>query len=282
LKKLSFIYLPILFFIYIAIDTFLKLNHSSLCESTGCALADNLIWIDGIYLNYMGMFTAFVLAVLGLLSYKEKVSKKLFYMILFAALSFETLLLGYQYFVSPEMCKFCMGVYGFLFTITILSTPPRYLVMIIPAIIAVITALSFLNLPKSEAFVVKNGNYLIQSPTCPHCKKVKEYMHKENISFEKIDIEGVEAQNFARFMNFNTIPILLIKNGKKVQIINGDKDIIKFFENKFGEDDSQVVIEESVSISATSESTDLFKAAKEEEGCGFATLEKVESDCSKK
>ncbi len=228
------------------------------------------------------MFTALVLVILGWLSYRGAVSRKLFYMVLFAALFFETLLLGYQYFVSPEMCKFCMGVYGLLFTITILSTPPRYLLMIIPAIIAVITALSFLNLPKSEAFVIKNGNYLIQSPSCPHCKKVKEYMSKENISFEKIDIESVEAQNFATFMNFNTIPILLIKDGKNVQIINGDEDIVDFFKNKFGNDDAEIVIEESVSITATSESTDLFQAAKDEEGCGFASLKKVESDCSKK
>jgi glutaredoxin len=281
LKKLSFIYLPILFFIYIAVETFLKLNHSSLCESTGCELAGTLIWFEAIYLNYMGMATAFILIVLGWLSYRETISRKLFYMVLFSALFFETVLLGYQYFVSPEMCKFCMGIYGFLFTITVLSTPRRYLLMIIPAIVSVLIALSFLNLPKSKAFVVKDGNYLIQSVTCPHCKKVKEYMGKENISFKKINIESVEAQNFATFMNFKTIPILLIKDGKNVQIINGDKDIIEFFDKKFGEESAVVVVEESVSITATSESTDLFQAAKDEEGCGFASLEKVESDCSK-
>jgi hypothetical protein len=82
-------------------------------------------------------------------------------------------------------------------------------------------------------------------------------------------------------MNFNTIPILLIKDGKNVQIINGDKDIIEFFDNKFGNEEEVIVVEESVSITATSESSDLFQAAKEEEGCGFASLEKVESDCSK-
>jgi glutaredoxin len=253
-----------------------------MCASTGCELAGTLIWFEAIYLNYMGMATALALILLGWLSYNEMVSRKLFYMVLLSALFFETVLLGYQYFVSPEMCKFCMGVYGFLFTMTLLSAPKRYLLMIIPAIIAVVTALSFLNLAKSEAFVVKDGNYLIQSVSCPHCKKVKEYMGKEGISFEKIDIEQIEAQNFAKFMNFKTIPILLIKDGKSVQIINGDKDIIAFFENKFGNENGEIVVEESVSITATSESSELFQAAKDEEGCGFASLEKVESDCSKK
>lgn len=282
MKKFSFIYLPILFFVYIGVETFLKLNHSSLCESTGCKLAGNLIWFEPIYLNFMGLATAFTLVVLGWLSHKEKISKKLFYMVLFSALLFETILLGYQFFVSPEMCKFCMGIYGFLFFITILSAPPRYLMMVIPAIVSVLVALSFLNMPKPKSFMVKDGTYLIQSPTCPHCKKVKTYMHDESIAFDKIDIKSIEAQNFARFMNFNTIPILLIKNGKNVQIINGDQDIIEFFKNKFEGTNSPIVMEESVSISASSESTDLFKAAKEEEGCGFASIEKVESDCSKK
>ncbi len=281
MKKLSFIYLPVLFFIYIAVETFLKLNHSTLCASSGCKLADNLIWFEGIYLNYMGLATAFVLIVLGWLSYKGAVGRKLFYMVLFAALFFETVLLGYQFFASPEMCKFCMGIYGFLFLMTVLSAPPRYLLMIIPAIISLLIALSFLNIPKSKAFMIGDGNYLIQSASCAHCKKVKEYMNAENLSFKKIDIERVEAQNFATFMNFKSIPILLVKNGKNVQIVNGDKDIIEFFDNKFGKEEAVIVVEESVSINATSSSTELFQAVEDDEGCGFATLEKVESDCSK-
>jgi len=281
MKKLSFIYLPILFFIYIAVETFLKLNNSTLCESSGCKLADNLIWFESIYLNYMGLLTAIALIVLGWLSYKGAVSKKLFYMVLFAALFFETVLLGYQFFASPEMCKFCMGIYGFLFLMTVLSAPLRYLLMVIPAIISMIVALSFLNIPKSKAFMVNDGNYLIQSSSCAHCKKVKEYMKSESIAFEKIDIESVEAQNFATFMNFKTIPILLIKDGNSIQIVNGDKDIIEFFDNKFGNENAAIVIEESVSINATGDSSELFQAVEDDAGCGFASLEKVESDCSK-
>ena len=82
-------------------------------------------------------------------------------------------------------------------------------------------------------------------------------------------------------MNFKTIPILLIKDGKNVQIVNGDKDIIKFFDNKFGKEEAVIMMEESVSINATGDSSELFQAVEDDEGCGFATLEKVESDCSK-
>lgn len=280
MKKISFIYLPILFFIYIAVETLLKLNHSTLCESSGCQLAGSLLWFDSIYLNFMGLANAFVLLVLGWFSYKKVLSKKFFYLVLFASLLFETILIGYQYFVSPEMCKFCLGVYGFLVLMMLLSAR-KYFLMVLPVIISVITALAVLSIPKSEAFVVKDGNYLIQSISCKHCKKVKEYMNSESISFKKIDIESVEAQNFATFMNFKTIPILLIKDGNNVQIVNGDKDIIDFFDSKFGKEDEVIEIEESVSINTTGDSSELFQAVEDDAGCGFASLEKVESDCSK-
>ena len=128
--------------------------------------------------------------------------------------------------------------------------------------------------------MVKDGTYLIQSPSCPHCKKVKAYLHDEKIAFEKIDIKNIEAQNYLTFMNFDTIPVLVIKDGSNVKIVNGDKEIIEFYNNK-AEKEEPIEIEESVTITTTGGDAGLFNAVEEDKGCGFATLEKVESDCSK-
>lgn len=285
MKKLSFIYLPILFFIYIAIETILKLNHSTLCESAGCALADNLLWFDSIYLNFMGLADALIILALGWLSYKRIVSEKLFYLVLFASLAFETILIGYQYFVSPEMCKFCMGVYAFL-VVMMIASARKYFLMVIPVIASIVIALSLLTIPKSEAFVVKNGNYLIQSPSCTHCKKVKDYLNKEGIAFTKLNIDDIEAKNFATFLNFKTIPILIVKEGKSIQIINGDNNIINSFTKKEIVEEivmeEAVEIEESVAVESSSNGL-LYEDEDADEGCGFASLDKVEeeSDCSK-
>ena len=280
MKKLSFVYLPLLFFIYVTTEAVLKSFHSTLCESTGCLLADSLLRFDSIYLNFIGVADALVVLVLGWLSFNKKISEKLFFMVLVASLLFETIMLGYQYFVSPEMCKFCMGVYTFLVIITLLSTK-KYSLMVIPAVVSVIISLSFLALPKSQAFVISDGNYLIQSVTCPHCKKVKKYLKENNIEFTKLSIDDIEARNFATFLNFKTIPILLIKDGKSVQIINGDKNIINFFDNK----SQNISVEESVEIDA-GDTTDnssalLYQDDKADEGCGFISLDKLESNCSK-
>jgi glutaredoxin len=285
MKKVSFIYLPLLFFIYVTAEAVLKLFHSSLCESTGCLLADSLLKFDSIYLNFIGVADALIILLLGILSFNKKVSEKLFFLVLVISLLFETIMLGYQYFASPQMCKFCMGVYTFLFVISLLSLR-KYFLMVVPAVIALITALSFLAIPKSQAFVVSNGNYLIQSPTCPHCKKVKGYLKEQHIDFTKINIADIEARNFATFLNFKTIPILLIKDGKNIQIINGDKNIIDYFENK----KKDITMEDSIEVedSATvedgsSDNSSLLSGGDEEgdEGCGFVSLTKLESNCSK-
>ncbi len=273
MKKLGFIVAPFLFLLYIAGETYLKLNHSSLCHSTGCELAGALLKFDSLYLNYFGMFAAFILLILGFLSYKKIIPEILFFIVLIASLLFESIMLGYQYFASPEMCKFCMGIYAFL-VITLLLSSRKYFLMTIPAVASVLMALSFLAIPNASSFVSKDGTYLLQSDTCPHCKKVKSYMKKNNIEFTKIDINKIEAQHFATFLNFKTIPILIVKEGKNIKIINGDKNIIESYETIT--ETGEIVIEESVSIDTS------FNVV-EEEGCGFANLNTMatekESDC---
>ncbi|HHB95204.1 MAG TPA: hypothetical protein ENK88_08665 [Campylobacterales bacterium] len=284
MKKISFIYLPLLFTIYVTTEAILKLFHSTLCESTGCLLADSLLRFDSIYLNFIGVADALVILLIGILTFNKKVSEKLFFIVVVSSLLFETIMLGYQYFASPQMCKFCMGVYTFLVLITLLSSR-KYFIMVVPAVIALITALSFLAIPKSQAFVVSNGNYLIQSSTCPHCKKVKAYLKEQHIDFTKLDIDDIEARNFATFLNFKTIPILLVKDGKNVQIINGDKNIIEYFENKnetINMEDS-VQVEDSATVEDdSSDNSQLINGDEEDdEGCGFVSLTKLESNCSK-
>jgi len=277
LKKLSFIFLPILFFLYVSGETYLKLNHSSLCASTGCKLADSLLLFDSIYLNYIGMLAGLGILIAGILAYKKVIHTNLFYIVVGSSLLFETIMLGYQYFASPEMCKFCMGVYTFLIVIMITASFRHFIVAMMGAV-SVFMALSFLAIPQSKPYVLEDGNYLLQSATCPHCKKVKEYMKENYIEFKKIDIEKIEAQHFATFLNFKTIPILVTKKGSHINIINGDKDIIESYKSSEKSDtESGVTIEESVSIDST------FNVVAEE-GCGFAnlnTLTEKESDCTK-
>jgi len=275
MKILGFILLPILFFAYNLGETILKLNHSSFCESTGCAFAANLLRFDSLYLNYVGVLVGAFIMILGWLSYKNESYKKFFYLIVFTSLVFETIMLGYQYFAAPMMCKFCMGIWGFLFAIMIAASG-RYALMAVPALIAPLVALSFLAIPKTQAYLVSDGRYLIQSPTCPHCKKVKAYFKEHDIAFTKLDINDPEAKNFATYLNYGSIPIMIEKKGNHIEMIHGDESILESFEN---EETSPK--EEQKPEAASEENNDTFSidALPHDEGCGFFDINKIEDSC---
>ncbi len=274
MRFFGFVILPLLFFIYNASETYLKLNHSSLCESTGCKLADGLLRFDSIYLNYIGVMTALMLLVLGFLTYKNKMDKKLFYTLLFVSILFETIMLSFQFYGSPQMCKFCMGVYGFLIAIA-LFTMGRYFALIVPAVVALVMAMSFLKIPNQAPQLQADGTYLIQSPTCPHCKKVKKYLKEHEIEFKKIAISKPQSQNFITFMGYHTIPMLLVKKGNEVQIINGDEAIIEYYENSNSSKEESATSDESAQEPIDVDS--LYGNVGGDDGCGFLPMEKEES-----
>jgi len=255
MKFLSYVLLPFLFLSYLITDTYLKLNHSALCHSKGCELAASLIKIDSLTLNYIGIASALLLLFLGVMAYKELISKKVFIVYLLSCILFETIMLGYQFYASPVMCKFCMGVYGFLL-LTLLFSSWRYIFALLPLIIAPFIALSFIAIPKHISFVTKDGNYLIQSPTCPHCKLVKDYLHQKKIPFTKLNASDIEDRDFIRFLGYKTIPLLIVKKGSSVKIINGDEDIVEYFEKKLNKNIS----------TTTSQSIDLLNQTKGD-GC---------------
>jgi len=275
LQKIGFLILPILFFIYNATETYLKLNHSSVCESKGCKLADLLLRYDSIYLNYAGTIGAFLIMLLGFIAYKRESFRKYFYFVVFIALLFETIMLSYQYYASPQMCKFCMGIYTFLVLILLFSAK-RYFLVAIPAVLALLIAMSSLKIANTAPKVVADGVYLIQSPTCPHCKKVKKYLKEHSIEFNKIDIKEASAQNFITFLGYHTIPMLIVKNNSTVKIVNGDEDIISFYENKKVISKSEETTQDD---SAVKQSVDLFGNIGGDDGCGFLPIDKKESSC---
>ena len=272
MQKIAYLILPIFFFLYNLVETLLKLNHSSFCESAGCNFAANLLRFDALYLNFIGVAVSALIMIVGWMVIKEKIDKKFFLLLVFISLLFETVMLSYQYFASPMMCKFCMGIYGFLVAM-MLTASKRYFFMVLPAVFAIITAFSFLAIPKTTAFTTTDGTYLIQSPTCPHCKKVKKYFKEHDIAFTKLDINSPEAKNFATYLNFGTIPIMIVKKGHHVEIINGDEAILDSFKEMKDEEPTQE------QEPTPSESSISIGELPHEEGCGFFDISKVEESC---
>jgi uncharacterized membrane protein len=269
-NKMKFIIrvvLPLLLIIYIGIETILKLQHSSLCSSTGCKMAGELLRFNSIYLNIFGIIGALGILIAGWKSLKDEIWEKLFFVILYSAIAFESIMIAFQIFVNPEPCKFCMGVYGSLVLIGILANT-RQFIYFLPIVLAIFSALSMLNIPKNEHLVKGDGIYLIHSSKCPHCKKVKKYFKEHNISYKGIPTPSTTARFFANTLDIHQIPIALIKHGRKIEVIYGDEPIIRYFQK-----DSNTISDEK-----ESKNINLFKS--EDEGCGFDLVGGA-SDCSK-
>ncbi len=230
MKFIGRVFLPLLLLIYIGYETWLKFHHESLCSATGCRLAGELLRFPSIYLNYLGMAAVGAILLFGLLSLFKPAFEKLYFITLYAAIAFESIMIGYQILVNPEPCLFCLGVYGGLLLIALLSRP-RWFLYALPAIFALFFALSDLAIPRNAALITKDGLYLIASDHCPHCRKVKTYFAEKNISYTKLDVSDPSVRHLAKSLGIDEIPILLKREGGKTTILYGDQPIIASFQH---------------------------------------------------
>ena len=275
----SRVILPLLLLIYISIETYLKLNHNSLCEATGCKLAGELLRFNPLYLNYVGIASVFTLVILGYLSLKRKAIGKLFFVALYSAIAFEATILGYQFLVNPEPCIFCMGIFSSLLIIALLSRMKNF-IFIAAAALSVFIGLNTLALNKNKSFLTQEGTYLLHSETCPHCKKVKKYLAEHHIQYTPISIKEASVRNFLKFAGFTTIPVLVLKDAQGTHMFEGDHKIISHYEQEDNAHTSEAAPKEqpTQSNSAIGLPTDLFKATSEP-GCAITITETP--DCEK-
>jgi len=245
------VFLPLLLLGYIGTETYLKLQHSSLCGEVGCKLAGELLNFDAIYLNYFGMAGVFILMILGYLSLKNKFYEAVFFMGLYGAIAFEATILSYQFVSNPEPCIFCLGIFSSLLLIALFSHI-KHFALTLATVLAIFVGLNTLAVTKNKTFVSKPGNYLIQSDSCAHCKKVKAYFTEKNISYTPISTKEASARSFLKFVGTTSIPVLIIKKRLETQLITGDKKIIEHFKSK-----NIPVIDEKISPNVPTQSSTL-------------------------
>jgi len=269
MKIISRIFLPALLLVYIGAETWMKWQHTSLCSSSGCALAGELLRFDSIYLNYLGSVSVAAILILGIVSLRNTAAEILYFAALYGAVAFESILIGYQFFANPEPCIFCIGVYASLLLIALLSNW-RYFLFALPAISAVFIALGSLTIPKNSALADIDGVYLIYSQKCPHCRKVRNFLSENSIRYTPLPITSPRSRYLAKILDIKEIPIAIIKHkGKRIEIFHGEKSIIESFEDQHIRPDA---VPKKDDISHVTPS-DLYSNPSEE-GCSLSPAEK--------
>jgi len=278
MRFFSRVFLPFLLLGYIGTETYLKLQHTSLCGEVGCKLAGELLNFDPLYLNYFGLAGVFVLMILGFLSLKSKVFENLFFIGLYAAIAFEGTILSYQFVSNPEPCIFCLGIFSSLLLIALFSQWQRFAITL-AIIIAIFAGLNTLAVTKNKAFISKSGNYLIQSETCPHCKKVKAYFAEKEILYTPISTKEASARSFLKFAGISSIPVLIINDTQTRTLIVGDKNIIAHFEKKAESETSpSETTETSISENPLEITSDFLSAGAASDGCALTITETPSCD----
>jgi len=229
MRFIARVFLPLLLLSYIATETYMKLQHTSLCGEVGCKLAGELLNFDAIYLNYVGIGGVFMLIILGFLSLKNKFYEALFFIGLYGAIAFESTIISYQFVANPEPCLFCLGVISSLLLIALFSQPKHFGITL-ATVVAIFVGMHTLGVSKNKNFMVENGTYLIHSESCPHCRKVKSYMAEHDIAYTPISTKEASARNFLKFAGVTSIPVLILKEKLERKLIVGDKKIIAYFE----------------------------------------------------
>lgn len=281
MRILARVFLPLLLLAYIATETYLKLQHTSLCGEVGCKLAGELLNFNPLYLNYFGMAGVFVLMILGFLSLKSKFYEGLFFVGLYGAIAFEATIISYQFVANPEPCIFCLGIFSSLLLIALVSNIKHFAITL-ATVLAIFVGLNTLAVTKNKAFVSAPGNYLIQSATCPHCKKVKAYLAEHNIPYTPISTQEASARSFLKFVGTTSIPVLIMKEKYETVLLTGDKKIIAHFEEKEKpvipdetvEESTQVPVQSSsLNLATGGLSADFLTAGADDEGCAITIVE---------
>lgn len=272
MRFFSRVFLPFLLFSYIAVETYLKFQNTSLCGEVGCKLAGQLLKFNPIYLHYFGLVSVFILLILGARSLKSTVFETLYFIVLYAAIAFEATILGYQFLANPEPCLFCLSVFSSLLIIALFSHFKNFII-IFTSTLAVYIALNTLTIPRNKAYVTQPGNYLIQSDTCPHCIRVKTYFKENNIKYTSISSKEVNARGFLKFIDIKSIPVLIIKEASAITLIKGDKKIIAYFEEQKREEAVSPEVSDIGHQSSTLELSSEFLSKGPSEDCALTITE---------
>ncbi|GIU01348.1 hypothetical protein TSL6_18540 [Sulfurovum sp. TSL6] len=272
MRFFSRVFLPFLLFVYIATETYLRLQHTSLCGEVGCALAGELLRFDHIYLNYFGLAGVLSLIISGYLSLKSRWFETLFFTMLYAGIAFETTIIGYQFIANPEPCLFCLSVFSSLLVIALFSQM-KYFAVVLATVLSIFLGLNTLTIPQNRSFVTAPGLYLIQSETCSHCKKVKKYFAEHQIAYTPISAKEINARGFLKFVDISTIPVLIIKESSSMTILKGDRKIIAHFDAQRKEEVLKDVTESTLVQSSALELSSDFLGTGGDAGCTLTITE---------
>jgi len=258
------VYLSLLGVIFIALEWWMLLQGKSLCQETGCKLAitfardETLLLVVGLIFFTLLVFlfafapsriTPYSFSAYTFLRIRARTHLRIIDIILFSVLAVEGYLVGFQLFVLNELCSFCLGVFGIICFIIIAYTFAYKRFYLILAGVLIWTAVLFTTYLVSVPVVgmnledIASAHYVRGTPqakwflfikeNCPHCKKTLNYLrHRFEGDIDLYICSAKKCYLFLRSLGIEEVPVLLIDEKGRKEILIGDNCICKQLEKK--------------------------------------------------
>lgn len=260
--------LSLLLVIYIATEAILKYYNLG-CSTEGCKMTINLIILSENLIYLLGFsFSLFIF----ILTYLKKYT----FISIFLPLGFifETIIFSYQ-LKNGLFCIFCFGVWSSLFLLMILNFKNNIynIIFILFMIISISFSIFILNINYNNNKITKIDKkitfnkkiILLGFETCPYCQKTKKLLNKLNIDFQLFNINEIDMNSFFGYINWDTVPILIIKEDENTyKILKNNLEIEKYINDNLNNNNKIELNNNSLFDNTQSSNLQLLPL---EEGC---------------
>ena len=264
--------MPMIILSYLFINLYLIMIGSSWCKSEGCEVSKSLLNIEQTELYSLAIVAFGVLLLSGLKILKNDSStlKEFYKFSIFTVVICETILLTYLFLKSGTLCVSCFIFYLLVIINYILVDSKSLKIFVIPFIFAAMSLLD-LNSSTTSNESISAKYTLLQSETCEHCKKVKEYLQTNTITYQKEDYS--KYSGLFSSLNITKIPVMIVKNNENnLLILNGVSEITNYLDLNEAKQKTPVV---------SKVITNDFTLSEKKEGCEIDFLKNELENCEK-
>ena len=225
-----FFIISILGALYLLVEAGLQVYGRSICVSEGCGLVARLTRFGDLSTVLIGFIALAFLAFLSGWNLRRQsgLLDSAINFVLIAALAAEGFFVGYQIFWLPEVCLFCLSVFGLFFILGLLRLLAGWREMAagFAAFAIVLCFVALVLPPRGTALPTDKKIILFYSTECKHCSEIKE-----EIAQKKLDVQPVLVKEYTatlRNLGVDSVPTLLVNSRYEKLILTGKEAIRRY------------------------------------------------------
>jgi hypothetical protein len=229
-SAIIFLIVSLLGSFYLLVEAGLQIFGRSVCVSEGCGLVGRLTRFGDLWTILIGFIAFGLLALLsGLnLRHQKNILDSAITLVLIAAMAAEGFFVGFQVFWLPEVCLFCLSVFGIILILGFLRFLSDWKAAAagFAAFAVVLCCVGLVLPPRGTALPSDKKMILFYSENCRHCTEIKKEIDKS-----KLDVAPVLVKDFAvtlKNLGVDSVPTLYVTSRYEKLILSGKESIRRY------------------------------------------------------